>query len=256
MEITNQDIIKEETRMKIIGCKATRETTQLLKDMMPEVLKSQNILLNVGWSNIPVEKMAGFSTILNRKESVKNCADKVMMYRLFKEHGVPSVDFYDFNTIEGIKNFMKNGEFDDFVVPNGSQKKIMEKDDIVDDLDRYTYATRFEHKSIEYRVLMLKNKIFRVMKKNPHDTSEDLYHIDNCDFVAIKRKYLPVQVREACIKASQATGIDFCGIDVMVNTDGEVKVLEVNSGPSMNETSIEKFYKALKEELNIENEED
>lgn len=230
--------------MKIVGSKKSKETKKLMREMIPEELKEKKIFLNLGWSNYDGNYEA--EIVFNNIIAVGNCADKYQMHKLFALHGVPSVEFCDFNTKEGRKKAIENISIEEKFVLRG-RDNLINWDDIYELWGVADYATIYEKPKKEYRVLMFKGRPFRVMEKKLKEGHENDWqrHIENCDFKAIAIRGINNDVIDACVKACNAVGIDLAGVDVMITQDNKVKVIEVNSAPSMNDVSIRKFFKRL-----------
>jgi len=113
---------------------------------------------------------------------------------------------------------------------------------------KYDYATLKEEKLVEYRILLLYGEPFRIMAKFPIKKTF-AYKQEYCQFVDIdiddfKELYsnkIFVQLKKMVWKIN----INLCGVDLILNQKGELKVLEVNSGAGMCGKSIKTFYKKL-----------
>lgn len=230
--------------MKIVGSRKSKETKKLMKEMIPDELRDKDVLVNLGWSGFT--QASNHELTINTIQGIRNCAEKYQMHKLFALHGVPSVTFFDFNTKEGRKNMLEHMSIDDKFVLRGVDI-LYDFDAIYDAWGWYDYVTLYERPKKEYRVLMFRGRPFRVMEKKLKEGHENDWqrHIENCDFKAISVRTISGAITDACIKACNAVGIDLAGVDVMVTEDDKVKVIEVNSAPSMNDVSIRKFFKRL-----------
>jgi hypothetical protein len=60
-----------------------------------------------------------------------------------------------------------------------------------------------------------------------------------------KVKPLPESAKQACINAVKALGLDFGGVDILVKKDGTCAVLEVNSAPGIEGTTLDRYAEAI-----------
>jgi glutathione synthase/RimK-type ligase-like ATP-grasp enzyme len=60
-----------------------------------------------------------------------------------------------------------------------------------------------------------------------------------------KVKPLSEAAKEASIRAVAALGLDFGGVDILVKKDGSCAVLEVNSAPGIEGTTLDKYAEAI-----------
>lgn len=63
--------------------------------------------------------------------------------------------------------------------------------------------------------------------------------------------YLKARVRDTGIHAVEAMGLDFGAADVILGDDGEVYVLEINTGPGLSDNSLEVYARKFAELLEI-----
>jgi hypothetical protein len=58
-------------------------------------------------------------------------------------------------------------------------------------------------------------------------------------YTQVPNNNLPVKVKQMCLDAMQISGMDFGAIDIIINNEGAVKLLEINSGPGMDVDSLD-----------------
>jgi hypothetical protein len=237
--------------MIIHNCKRTCKTAKLMKQMLPRELKNERILINLGDGYLDESKYRGYK-IINRTSAIRNCSNKKKMFKLFQENNIQSVRFIEFdestepiNELGGkILVLRKGGK----IVLRTIRGNCIPIPDKWIYRGEYEYATIKEEKVKEYRVILFRGKIVRAMRKMPQEDDFQLKQ-ENCKFVTITpESSFPRETIGNMIKAQKVLGIDLCGIDLLKNTDGEWKILEVNSGMSMSPRSVEIFYKMLMEE--------
>jgi len=230
--------------MIINGCKRTCKTKKLMKEMLPRELKNEKILINLGDSYLNERDYPNYE-IINKVSAIRNCSNKKRMFEIFKQNNIISVHYFDlreqrFEAVDYLYGGFK------LVLRKGKEIKIIGMDKL-EELKSYDYATIKEEKVKEYRVILFRGKIVRAMRKMPQ-TTDFQFKQENCKFVTVTENSFPREVIKNMIKAQKVLGIDLCGIDLLKNTDGEWKILEVNSGMSMSPKSVEIFYKMLIEE--------
>lgn len=95
------------------------------------------------------------------------------------------------------------------------------------------YVSRKIDKVAEYRVLVCQNRVAWVAQKTPADPSAIAWNVaQGGSFSNVRWGEWPMAVISEALKAAKVSGTDFCGVDVMVDAEGNAYVLEVNSAPS------------------------
>ena len=238
--------------MKIISSQRTCKTKQLVRELIPDWAKPKSILLNLGDSSINEREYSGYK-IINRVENIRNCSNKIRMFEIFNENGIKAVTYVpirrsDYGNLNLMRFKMKfRGK--ELVFRRGKELKVIPIEQVsVRDMNYYDFATIKEDKEKEYRIIIYKDKIVRAMIKI-NETGDFQFKQENCRFVTMDFSKFPQSVKDNLFKAVKVLGIDLCGIDLLKNTDGEFKILEINSGMSLSERSIEEFFNLLKEEV-------
>lgn len=96
------------------------------------------------------------------------------------------------------------------------------------------YASEFIDKVAEYRVYVVNGRVATVARKTPADPSAVAWNVaqgGRFDVVPYSQWHIPAC--EVAIKAFSYSGLDFSGVDVMVDRDGRAYVIELNSAPSL-----------------------
>lgn len=95
------------------------------------------------------------------------------------------------------------------------------------------YVARLINKVSEFRVFVSQGRAVWVAKKTPGNPSDVAWNVarggrfDNVGWDA-----WPLKAVKESIKAMAVSGLDFGGVDVMLDADGNVYILEINSAPS------------------------
>jgi glutathione synthase/RimK-type ligase-like ATP-grasp enzyme len=111
--------------------------------------------------------------------------------------------------------------------------------------------TQYINKVTEYRVHVFNGKVFHVQEKRKKEDfknhNELVCNHDNGWVFCIKNVNPSDDVLNAAIAAVSALGMDFGAVDIMVDGDGNPYVLEVNSSPGQEGTTINKYVEMFKE---------
>ncbi len=95
------------------------------------------------------------------------------------------------------------------------------------------YASHYIPKVAEYRVFVLQGRAVWVAKKNPANPDDVAWNVaKGGSFVNVGWSSWPLRLVKEAIECMSYTGLDFGGVDVMVDEEGRNYILEVNSAPS------------------------
>lgn len=95
------------------------------------------------------------------------------------------------------------------------------------------YVSRLIDKVAEYRVFVCQNRAVWVAQKTPGNPEAVAWNVaQGGRFDNVRWSDWNTKVIDAALKAAKVSGTDFCGVDVMVDAEGNPYVLEVNSAPS------------------------
>lgn len=95
------------------------------------------------------------------------------------------------------------------------------------------YAALFIDKVAEYRVFVAQGRAVWVAKKTPGNPEDVAWNVaQGGKFENVRWGDWPLSVVDTAIKAHNLCGLDFSGIDIMVDKYDNTHVLEANSAPS------------------------
>lgn len=95
------------------------------------------------------------------------------------------------------------------------------------------YISRFIDKVSEYRVAVIQNRVAWVARKTPGNPRDVAWNVARGGrFDNVRWDDWPMDAVREALKAAKVSGTDFCGVDVMLDSNGLAYVLEVNSAPS------------------------
>lgn len=96
------------------------------------------------------------------------------------------------------------------------------------------YASEYIDKVAEYRVFVVCGRVVCVAKKTPADPRSLAWNVaQGGRFDNVGWEEWPLKAVRISIEAFNLSGLDFGGVDVMVDKAGEVTVLEINAAPSL-----------------------
>lgn len=96
------------------------------------------------------------------------------------------------------------------------------------------YISEFIDKKSEFRVFVVSGRVACVAKKTPADEKAIAWNVaQGGRFDNVRWGEWPVNAISVAIKAFNMSGLDFGGVDVMVDAYGRAYVLEINSAPSL-----------------------
>lgn len=193
---------------------------------------------------------------INSKRSVELASNKLDSLHKLRQDAIPIPPFYA--SPDAVAEFP--------VV--GRRTRHTQGRDIVLCLQRRDLATAVERgcshftgllpKSREFRVHVWRGEVLKLSEKVLRE--EDKYDpvVWNFEHGFVFLSPRPVvdalkrQVEWISVGAVQSLGLDFGAADVVVSDDGRVRVLEVNTGPSLAEASLATYGRKIAVELGLE----
>ncbi len=95
------------------------------------------------------------------------------------------------------------------------------------------YGAEYIKKVKEYRVFVLQGRALWVADKTPADPTAVAWNVaKGGKFSNVRWGDWPLRVVKIALKATKHSGLDFGGVDVMVDKDGIPYIIEINSAPS------------------------
>ena len=96
------------------------------------------------------------------------------------------------------------------------------------------YASTFIDKVAEYRVYVVNGRVATVARKTPANPAAAAWNVaQGGRFDVVRWSDWPMEVCRVAIEAFSLSGLDFSGVDVMVDREGAAYVIEANSAPSL-----------------------
>jgi len=96
------------------------------------------------------------------------------------------------------------------------------------------YASELIDKVAEYRVYVVSGRVATVAEKTPDNPDAVAWNVaQGGRFDVVRWGSWPMEVVRVALEAFKYSGLDFGGVDVMVDRDGRAYVIEINSAPSL-----------------------
>lgn len=97
------------------------------------------------------------------------------------------------------------------------------------------YASELINKVAEYRVYVVSGRVATVARKTPDDPNAVAWNVaQGGRFDVVRWGDWPLEVCRVAVEAfKHVDGLDFSGVDVMVDEEGKAYVIELNSAPSL-----------------------
>ncbi len=188
-------------------------------------------------SNVP--KCEG-QIIYNSAESIHWCADKRQGRLDMQAAGVPVPQTWTAEKWQGVQG--QGDPNDSFVLRRARHaqgkdlwcgdfahiKRMIQQHGVQDG-----YVSRKIDKVAEYRVFVCQGRVVWVAQKKPGNPDQVAWNVaQGGEFSNVRWGEWHMPSCRAAILAALLSKTDFCGVDVMVDADGNPYVLEVNSAPS------------------------
>lgn len=192
------------------------------------------------WINLAVEAGA---KMLNNPIAVSRATNKLSTFRALENAGVPIPEYTtdritanDWDTI--VTRNTLNGNSGEGIVLVGEHESV----------PHAPLYTKFIPQKSEYRVHVFNDEIISYAKKQresdnpPENDTQNMIRSHNNGWIFRKEGLRRLERVETIARnAISALGLDFGGVDVVMDESGKVYVLEVNSAVGMVESTLEAY---------------
>lgn len=175
--------------------------------------------------------------------------DKVYQYNWFQQQGVPALEFT--TSIEKAREWCKNNQtvFARTLTKSSEGKGIVVAE-TPEQVPMAPVYTLYKKKKKEFRVHVFQSKVVAVLekrrKKGAYTGESKIRNTANGYVFCRENVEEPSGIRELAIAASKVTASDFKGVDIGYNEKlGQLFVIEVNSAPGMEGTTVLEYVKAI-----------
>lgn len=188
-------------------------------------------------SNVP--KTPG-QKVLNSAEAIHWCADKKASRLAMQDAGIPVPPTYtrpqDISGDDCDSGIVirpnRHAQGRNLYVTFGYQALVAKLQELGYAEGSY-YLSSLIRKVAEYRVFVCQGRVVWVAKKTPGNPGQVAWNVaQGGEFNNVRWGEWHMPSCRAAILAALLSKTDFCGVDVMVDADGNPYVLEVNSAPS------------------------
>jgi len=195
------------------------------------------------------EHFLGNYTVLNSPENVRKAVDKIITFYNLNNKSIPTVEFTTLRSVavdwisKGSKVYCR-----DKVASSGGDGIILAEDSNQLPAQCKLY-TKCVDSPKEFRVHVMNGKVIDVtQKKRRHDSesSDWIRNYDNGWVYTRQDITVPKSVKIWSTLAVTKLGLDFGAVDILYK-DGICYVLEVNTAPGLEGTTLMSYTKGLKE---------
>lgn len=210
--------------------------------------RPDDVVVNWGRSDLPATREW---RVLNHPGSVAAAIDKLQAWRNFAAHGVPTVEWArERHTAEGWQGSGNVVLFRSTLTGRGGQGiEICQPDEVLPET-RGIFVKYFRRRH-EYRVHVFDGQVIDVQQKKRRRGSGECNNYvrsyDNGWVFCREDVVVPDVVKDASIRAAQALGLTFGGVDVGYNQARNMAcVFEVNSAPGIEGSTLDSYAEAIR----------
>jgi len=231
------------------GAKALAQALEAIRVFPDRGYRHYRNHLVINWGNsTPPAWYQESLPFLNKPEAVALATNKRKTLQTLMEKGVATLEFTTIKTIAqhwldmGYRVFGRKT----LTGTGGAGIIIMNEGQITEECPLYTKGVK---KDKEFRVHVFNGEVIDFQqKKKRHGFTGGTTGIRNHENGWVFTRTgveLPEAVKTESIKAVTALGLDFGGVDVCTTLDGKVAVLEVNTAPGIEETTVNSYKNAI-----------
>ena len=251
-------------RFRIYPSKMASEGARSLKNALNSLLVRpdghykplpQDIIINWGMSQTPIwAKQAVWAgdTVVNHWDCVATAIRKDLTFAILKEFKV-SIPYYTTNSEHAYGQLIQGNCVFARKTLTGTRGQGIVVMKSIDDFIEAPLYTKFERKCKEYRVHVAFGQVIDFQQKKRRNGGEADAFIRNHDngwVFARQDVVLPEGVGEVSVNAIKALGLAFGGVDILHRpTTGDTYVLEINTAPGLEGSTLDSYVKAFKQLL-------
>ncbi|NIP41347.1 MAG: ATP-grasp domain-containing protein [candidate division Zixibacteria bacterium] len=180
-------------------------------------------------SNVPTRN------VINRAEAIHRVNDKSEFRRVLDEHDLCPATWWHFRDVPA-------DAYPVIVRPQrhaqGRHLYFCENQQMLINATQHCgpnyYISKFIPKVAEYRVFVVQGRVACVATKVPGNPDDVAWNVARGGrFDNVRWDNWPLKAVKTAIEAFHLSGLDFSGVDVMTDENGEAYILELNSAPSL-----------------------
>lgn len=173
---------------------------------------------------------------LNTPQAIHQVNDKLGFRRLLQQHGLCPPTWFstlDDITYPCIVRPSTHSRGRDMHVCN-SQEEMNNTAYTTGEHEGDFYIQALINKAAEYRVFIIQGRVIAVAQKIPDDPTQVAWnHHAGSIFENVPWGDWPLRVVRKSVEAFNLSSLDFGGVDVITDQEGNAYILEINSAPSM-----------------------
>jgi len=201
--------------------------------------------------------IVGTFKVLNNPQSVNNAVNKLRAFKIMKDAGIPVPDFT--TSYKQAVEWIKEG----YIVLSRSlleshSGKGITVCKVIEDLPTVSKVyVKYFPKKYEFRVHVFNGKVIDyVQKRKRNDINELEYDkyvrsYKNGWVFCRENAIVKESIKTLAVDAVKALGLDFGAVDIVMLGNGKARVLEVNTAPALENTTLESYVNAIKELENV-----
>lgn len=175
--------------------------------------------------------------VINKAEGIHLVCDKTRFRKILDEHSLCTPSFYTKQAIKDAQGIEEGVIVRPRKHAQGRNlfhcKTPEQLNNAIAKCGDGWYANKFVTKVSEYRVFVAQGRAVWVAQKTPANPDEIAWNVANGGrFDNVRWSDWPLKAVKTAIEAHSLSGLDFSGVDIMVDDESSVWVLEINSAPS------------------------
>lgn len=205
----------------------------------------------INWGNSSLTRQIDGVELLNKPEAVDVSIDKLRTFRVLSEAGVSIPEFT--TNVAQARVWIEQGR----KIVCRTKLRSYGGDGIViaesaDELVAALLYVRYIPKQDEYRVHVFRDRVFFVQRKaRKNDVPDEnvnwaVRNLAGGFIYANQDVDVSDEIKQSCIRAITALGLDFGAVDVIVTPRGRHFILEVNTACGLSGTTLEKYAEVFK----------
>ena len=175
--------------------------------------------------------------VLNTAKAIHKVNDKGLFRKILSDNDLAPATFFNYEDIS-------NDDLDSGIVVRPykhSQGRrlwtVYNREELIAACDMAQggyYCAPFINKVSEYRVFVVQGRVACVAKKTPGNPEDVAWNVAKGGrFDVVSWDNWPLKACRISVDAFLLSGLDFGGVDVMIDAEGNCYVLEINSAPSL-----------------------
>lgn len=222
---------------------------------LKHVGESKKVDTLINWGASKIDREIEYNEIVNRPIAVARAVDKLQAFKWIEGSGVAPP--FTESRVEASR-WLAEGVCKEVVCRtklNGHSGAGIVMANTIEKLVPAPLYVQYIPKKEEYRLHVHNEKVFFIQRKARNKAIPDdevnwkIRNHGNGFIFAHKGVDVPEEAKQAAITAVAFLGLDFGAVDIILGTDGEWYVLEVNCAPGIEpgSTTLEKYVEQFKQ---------